>query len=167
MALDTHDQRLELNKVIENCLKSFLEYINKNDWKGREREAISLFTFKFLIKACKPGSVLNDPAQIGIEVAVPQVKKPGFKQKPQVCKDLVFWSEPGMTCWDAMEKPTQYPLCIMEWKFDKSQEIKEDVDWLAAFSKGRPTFTGYSVLLESSVKGYKIALRKIYDGKEE
>lgn len=167
MKPNTNAQRLELNKTIQNRLQVFLEYLNENDWMGREREAISLFAFKFLMESCKPDSLLNDPVQIGIEVAVPQVKKTGYKQKPQVCKDLVIWPEPGMTCWDSEGKPTNYPLCILEWKFYKKEEVQGDVDWLIAFSNGRKEFTGYSVYLESSEEGYTIDLRRIYDGKEE
>ena len=37
-----------IDKIITSSLRSFLDYVNRNSWVGRENEAISLFAFGFL-----------------------------------------------------------------------------------------------------------------------
>jgi len=134
-------QRLE--DIVRISLNELAEYLSESTWRGRERELVSLYAFGFLQKHCKPKSVLRDPTQIGIEVAVPQLPKPGAKS--QVCKDLVIWKKPGMTCWDRRGKPTRHPLAILEWKVNLKKGIEADIDWLSAYSEERPKFAGFSV----------------------
>ncbi|MGD1996311.1 MAG: hypothetical protein PVH62_06025 [Anaerolineae bacterium] len=63
----------ELDEIVQRSLAEFVEDVFSTGWLGREREAISLFVLGYLSGFCKPGSLLRDPTQIGIEVAVPQL----------------------------------------------------------------------------------------------
>ncbi len=63
----------DIDALVMGALDAFLEEIRRNDWHGREREAVSLFAFGALAGQCRAGSWLFDQRQIGIEVAVPQV----------------------------------------------------------------------------------------------
>lgn len=83
----------ELEVIVRRALGEFFAAIVQGGWRGREREAVSLFAFEFLAPYAGR-SVLGSAAQIGIECAVPQVTAKG---KKQVCKDLVIWPRPRMT----------------------------------------------------------------------
>lgn len=161
----TNPQCIEIDKIVMKQLVIFEADINRTLWIGREREAISLFVFGYLINACNKNSVLKEPTQIGIEVAVPQLKESGRKET--VCKDLVIWSKPRLTCWNSDKNPTMFPLCILEWKFNKQREVETDVDWLCKFSHGRDSFIGYSVHLRYLDSKYTVEIKKIYNGIQE
>lgn len=128
----------EIDDVVRASLTDMLSWIREARWRGREREAVSLYSFGFLQKHFNPGQLLHNPAQIGIEVAVPGVGS--RNRKKQVCKDLVIWAEPAMNCWDALGSATQTPLAILEWKVsqrDTAGPSAYDVDWLTRFSSPR------------------------------
>ncbi|HNQ24823.1 MAG TPA: hypothetical protein PKK06_17215 [Phycisphaerae bacterium] len=127
-------------------LLDFSEWVLSHPWRGREREAISLYVFGFLQKACRQGGILRDPTQIGIEVALPQL--PGPRRKKNVCKDLVIWTEPAMTCWDASGKAINRPIAIMEWKRGPGDTAEGDISWLCEYCKYASPFVGYSVVLD-------------------
>ena len=44
----------ELDKIIEQSLRSFFQDISTNDWHGREREMLSLFLTGHLSQHCDP-----------------------------------------------------------------------------------------------------------------
>lgn len=50
-------------------------------WLAKEADWVSYFAFRHLVHRCRPSSVLNDPAQIAIEVGVPQPE--GYKSPPR------------------------------------------------------------------------------------
>ena len=96
----------------------------RTDWQGfRERKAVSYFAFKSLLSQVRSGTLLRDPAQITLEVAVPQIdlvdyvyvygKSPEGEPKSQVTKDLVIWPNPGQYCWSMEGEPVYAPLLIM------------------------------------------------------
>lgn len=142
----------EIDGIIDQALRSFVDYIIATGWYGREREAVSLFAFSHLMKFCKPGTALSEPGQIGIEVAVPQLDRETATRisgrqncKPQVCKDLVIWPEANMTCWDETGKPTVLPAAILEWKYNEKHPSTADHSWLAAYTTKYPDVLGYSI----------------------
>jgi hypothetical protein len=144
-------------------LTSFVEDVFTNKWRGREREAVSLYALGYLVPRCGDGRLLRSPTQIGIEVAVPQI--PGGKAKAQVCKDLVLWSEPRLTCWDTAWRPTIHPIAIMEWKTNRSSCSPYDIRWLKAYSERVPGFVGYATCLDLTAREFRLACARVESGK--
>jgi hypothetical protein len=135
-----------LEPIIRAAPRAFFQEVLSTGWYGCEREAISLFAFRHLLAHVKAGSVLHDPAQIAIEVAVPQI--PGPRRKTQVCKDLVIWREPASTCWSEPAQADNFPLSVLEWKHGRSVPAEEDVEWLRTFSAGREGFIGFAIAFD-------------------
>lgn len=165
----------ELDKILIEALQEFKKGINKDDWIGRENEAVNLFTFSYLLKKIKPSSVLFDSGQIGIEVAVPQLNLDKEKNnKKQVRKDLVIWSKPGMTCFDNNKNPVNYPMAILEWKFkgfrekqrNKDEQFKCDINWLKKYSLNS-NILGYAVMVNCIKKGYTLKVVRVVNGTDE
>jgi hypothetical protein len=130
-----------IDQTVHTALVGFVDEINRSGWRGREREAVSLFAFGALAEQCRAGTWFQDLRQIGIEVAVPQL--PGEKRKRVVCKDLVLWPKPGMTCWTT----EQGPVSVLEWKTSRTKPSSYDVQWLRKFSEDRDEFVGYALAL--------------------
>jgi hypothetical protein len=144
------------------------------EWAGRrERELVSLFCFGYLIRQCTADSFLHDPTQIGIEVPVPQIKGQmaltGHESaKSQVCKDIVIWPRPRMTCWDDSGLPTVTPASIIEWKHNEKDVSDYDAQWLTEFSTGRPDFMGYAVCThDKSFTDFRLSCSRIANGQVE
>lgn len=140
----------DVDRAVRESLTDCFREIRVSHWRGREREAVSLYAFGFLQKQCAPGRLLHDPAQIGIEVAVPGIGE--VNRKRQVCKDLVIWAAPGMSCWDENWTAVTAPLAILEWKLSRRGMVRVppsryDLDWLTQFSSQWGEFTGYAVSL--------------------
>ena len=57
-----------LDHAVQRSLLAFLVYIREKAWTGRENEAVSLYALGFLQCERRPGTLLRDPTQIGIEV---------------------------------------------------------------------------------------------------
>ena len=150
---------------IKKSLEDFVKDIFAKSWWGKEREAVSLYAFGYLIKQCRAESVLYDPAQIGIEVRVP--KPESFGAKKEVCKDIVIWPQPGMTCWDKQRKSVQEPLAVMEWKVNEPRVSDYDLEWLCAFSAARPSFTGYALCLNLNSPNFRLHCIRIQNSKKE
>lgn len=148
-----------LDEIISRSLKSLLKDISQHSWYGREREIVSLYAFGHLLPLCSASSVLFDPTQIGIEVAVPQLKAESNRRlKTLICKNVVIWSRPKMTCWNTESDCFQYPLAVLEWKSvnridgatqrkRKLTEYQSDVEWLRRTSELARGFVGYAVLI--------------------
>lgn len=149
----------EIDRVMRDSLLAFSADVSEAGWSGRrEREAVSLFVLRHLAGAVRPGTFLNDVAQIGIEVPVPQLPKgnhihSGKRPKAQVCKDIVVWSKPAMTCWDESGEPTVYPAVIIEWKSARFPN-ERDIRWLSEYATGRLDFVGFAV----ATSGYGVDL---------
>ncbi len=99
-----------IDSIISGSLRMFARQLKELDWLGRENEAVSLFAFGCLLSHVGPKRFLRDARQIGINVAVPQVQGPGRKRL--VCKDLVLWPEPGMTCWRSIGVTGKTPVTL-------------------------------------------------------
>ena len=162
-----------LDLVLENAFSSLANTF-QDTWNGkREREIVSLFCFGHLIHQCKPKSFLHDPTQIGIEVPVPQIESQlslsGLTSaKTQVCKDIVIWPHPRMTCWDNSGLPTIAPTGVIEWKHNKKRVSNYDVQWLIKFSQNRPDFVGYVVCTQDkSFRDFRLSCSRILGGRVE
>jgi hypothetical protein len=150
---------------IKESLENFVEDIFAKSWWGKEREAVSLYAFGYLIKQCHTASVLYDPAQIGIEVRVPKPETVGAKK--EVCKDIVIWPQPGMTCWDEQRKSVLEPLAVMEWKVNELRVSDYDLEWLSAFSASRPGFTGYALCLNLNNPKFRLHCVRIQNNEKD
>jgi hypothetical protein len=161
----------EIDALIRSSLSSLVEDISSNGWKGRrEREVVSLYCFGHLLKECRPGTFLHDVTQISIEVAVSQVagqvgRTGKATSKERVCKDVVIWPRPRMTCWDSEGNATQGPTSILEWKHNEGVVCAYDVDWLREFSAGVDDFIGYAVSTNHGrPNSFRLSCTRVYRG---
>jgi len=160
----------QLDHAIRAAATEFVEAVFADGWRGREREAVSLFAIGYLIRQCRPGSVLHSPTQIVIEAAVPGV--PQLNPKGRVNKDLVIWPQPAETCWDDAWKVAHDPLAVLEWKVFRPTTgppslSQYDLNWLRRFSLGRPQFVGYAVWLDLARRGSRLAAARVHEGTVE
>lgn len=164
----------EIDALARASLSSLLGDLFGPGWNGRrEREVVSLFCFGHLLSHCRPGTFLSDPTQIAIEVAVPQIAgqkslSGSASSKGQVCKDIVIWPRPRMTCWDDSGRPTIRPSCVFEWKHDAGGVAPYDVQWLTEFSRLAEDFVGYAVCTnQKRPRSFRLSCTRVYKGKSE
>jgi hypothetical protein len=140
-----------LNNLIAKTLSTFENWLLISRWTGKEADCINLFTHAFLFKEIRPGASIEDFAQVGIEVGVPQPK--GVGTKPGVRKDLVVWSKPRMTTFDDNWKPVRVPSLIIEWKARRKTKRAakldpHDLNWINQMSVQNNHFLGYCVTVD-------------------
>ena len=156
---------------VYSALEGFASSELDGSWSGqREREAVSLFAFGTLLDEVSSRGLLQDSRQIGIEMAIPQVTLPGedsSRKKSQVCKDVVLWPKPKMTCWDEDGAPTRLPAAVIEWKYGDSEIFEGDVNWLKAFTDQYSTCVGYAVTANQSVSPFTLSCTRVADGNTE
>src|SRR6266545_914881 len=104
----------QIDHAIRSAATTFVDAIFSNGWRGREREAVSLFAIGYLVRECREGAVLHSPTQIAIEASVPGVAE--LNAKGRVNKDLVIWPIPAQTCWNETWAVVNDPLAVAEWK---------------------------------------------------
>jgi hypothetical protein len=141
-----------------------------SDWCGRENEVVNLYAWGYLAEEVCDESILYDRTQIGIEVAVRQLRRRKFKKRVRtVRKDLVIWPKPRMTLWEVVHHNSSMvmevhnePLMIMEWKVNhylnrsahpqNRREHRGDIRWLCVTSRrpevAKVDFVGYAVMVE-------------------
>ena len=158
----------QVDEVVRSTLGEMTSFTRNSTWTGRrERELVSLYAFGYLIPACRPGGFLHDPAQIAIEVVVPQIAGQRtltgkLKANPQVCKDLVIWPQPRMTAWEE-GGATAHPSCIIEWKHDFARR-SYDLPWLVEFSRAREDFVGFVVRTSGRQKNFTLVCDRVHRG---
>jgi hypothetical protein len=164
----------QIDTLIGASLTSLVDDISSPEWSGkREREIVSLFCFGHLLRQIRPSSFLCDPTQIAIDVAVPQVLGQAhlsgkLTSKGQVCKDVVIWPRPRMTCWDASGRPTIRPASILEWKHNEGEVSCYDVEWLQAFSAETEHFVGYAVCTNSfRTQSFRLSCTRVCAGNSQ
>jgi hypothetical protein len=156
-------------ECIEAALLDFGRFLMDSDWYGRENELVNLFAHSFLAGSAGPsGPVLS--AQLGIEVAVRQLARPGGKAL--VRKDLVVWSTPKETVW-SKGVATNTPAAIVEFKINNRKKCDYDLEWLSAYTKLYPSVVAYSVCghveeprgvwFVPVINGKKGAAQRVYD----
>jgi len=119
-------------------------------WFAKERDAVNRFVFGHLVPACTPGSVLHDPAQIGIESAVKQPEGVGERRASPA--DIAIWPTANGNCWGPDMMPVNAPLAVLEWKVDRPGKAKQNPDgdraWLTAFTEQNRDSLGFVVLVD-------------------
>ena len=128
-------------ECIDAALVDLGAFLRASDWYGRENELVNLFAHSFLAGRPGPTGPIH-PAQLGIEVAVKQLKE--IDGKDVVRKDLVVWSQPNETLWQNKE-PLNVPVAVIEFKRNNEKECLPDLAWLTAFTKANAGVLGYSV----------------------
>ena len=140
-----------IDAIIVSSLRRFLHEVESKKWRGRERDAVSLFAFGALLHELKHGLPRFDARQIGIEVALNQ----GFKRprggKERANKDLVIWRKPFSTAWSGGS-----PLAVLEWKVDSEEksasvnarELKTMRSWLTSYLARNRATRGYGFHLQ-------------------
>jgi hypothetical protein len=160
-----------LDGPVQSALRAFADDALDGSWSGqREREAVSLFAFGALLNQIDPAGPLQNSRQIGLEVPVPQVTledENSQGKKNQVCKDVVIWPEPRMTCWDTDGNPTRAPAAVIEWKFDRASIYQYDVDWLTAFTNEYSTCAGYAVTANPAGSRFTLSCTRVVDGQAQ
>lgn len=140
---------LPIDDVVRAALSEFSESWLHHRWYGKEHNWVSLFAFAHLVKACRPGTMLFDPARIAIEVGVPQPE--GFQRKA-TRRDIVVWREPGSSCWNLIGEPCHHPVAILEWKVHRpgfrNRLVERERRWLRAYSAWQADVVCYAVELE-------------------
>jgi hypothetical protein len=155
------DKITELDGIIRQSLASLGQELLGGRWKGRrEREVVSLYCFGHLLPCCGSGTILHNPTQIAIEVAVPQIEA-GPRHKDQVCKDIVLWPRERMVTWDDAGVASVSPISIIEWKHHKRRVSERDVEWLSSFSEGKPMFVGYAVCSNYPAEGFTLSCTRV------
>ncbi len=159
-----------LDRVVRRSLKGFLGYVKAKGWTGRENEAVSLYAFGFLQRECRPGALLRDPTEIGIEVGATDATNKG--PNSQTRKDLVIWRQPGANRWFPRGGRSE-PLAIIEWKvwrprFRSGSSNANDKAWLANHCKRHPGTVGYAVWLVLRTRPPQVYVHRIdCDGVKE
>mgnify|MGYP001548315065 CR=1 FL=1 len=131
-----------MESLLRATLTAFAHAILGSPWYGKEREAVSYYAFGFLAKACAPGTVLFDPAQIAVESLIPGGP---LNKKKEVCKDLAVWSVPGGNCWNAEGRSVNHPLALMEWKAGSASFSVYDLKHLMSLTQKAPDMLAVAV----------------------
>ena len=152
----------DLEPIIQKSLTSFCQNVFDSKWFGKEREAVSLYTFGFLLKECSESSIFKDPTQIGIEVRVPSIKNVNIKK--EVCKDLVIWAKGAQSCWNILDSTYNYPIAILEWKTNVTEIDKNDLNWMIEYSKNNLNFIGFVISLDLKKRKFKMKVIKVCNG---
>lgn len=155
----------KLDAIIRTSLTRFTDFVFTSKWYGKEREAVSLYAFGFLIDECASGTCLYDKQQIGIEVRVP--KPTSFGRKSEVCKDLVIWPSPRMTCWNEQRESVIYPVSVMEWKANRTTTFERDLQWLTAFAHDVPDFVGYATTFDLAKRKFRLKCDRVTSRKTD
>jgi hypothetical protein len=134
----------QLKTELRRMFLEFIQEIEAEKWKGKEREAVSAFAFSKLVKNVGCCPELYDTAQISIEVRVMQVQG---RSKKRVCKDMLIWAKPYQT---AFSEEEVIPLCIIEWKEGKQRPYDYDMEWLRDYTRAHPSCFGIAVNLENA-----------------
>ena len=171
----------QIDSLIRSALESFVRDIRSDDLWRREHELVNLFVFGHLVPKSRGSGVISDLTQIGIGTAVPQLKRRWTRRKDSdVCKDVVIWPEPGMTCWDDNGKPEYFPLSVLEWKSlnrqdrgprlpkRKRERYEKDLQWLCDMSswtmdRNLP-FVGYRVFVDQTTRPIHVAVDRAFRG---
>ena len=131
-------------KELNRMFVEFITEIEKEKWFGKERELVSRFVFSKLIKNIGCCKEFTDPAQIGIEVRVKQIRV----GKNEVCKDLVIWKYPSQTVWSE----EKVPLCIIEWKHQNREPSEYDIKWLKAYTAINANCFGIALNINNNIE---------------
>lgn len=156
-----------IDRVVESCLRQLAADPHILRWRAKEHDWVNYFALEYLLAKGSEEGLLTKPAQLAIEVAVPQ--PPGYL-KPTVCRDIVIWSSPGQTCWDENWRPVQHPLAVVEWKVHRvgrrNRAVQAERVWLRQYCAWQPLTVGYAIEVDQLVDATTITCTR-FRGAEE
>ena len=140
-----------IDSLIANSLNALAADPLVSQWQAKENNWVSYFAFRYLVPRCRPDGPLSDPAQIGVEVSVPQPPK---RRTRGVRRDTVIWSKAGMTCWGDGWSACSHPLAILEWKVHrpgrKNKLVAKERQWLRDYCKWQPAVVAHAIDIDGS-----------------
>ena len=134
------------DSLVKKALISLAADRHVSTWRAKEHNWVNYFVFRHLLPRCKRSGV--DPAQLAIEMPVPQPNGEGLRYTTKtVRRDIVIWPTAGCTCWDDDWHPTCHPLAILEWKVHRPKRRNRDdqIEWLKDYCHWKPSVIGYGV----------------------
>jgi len=137
----------ELDHIVDRSLRQLAVDRHVLSWRAKERDWVNYFAHRHLIAQCSHDGPLTDPAQIGIEVGVPQ--PPGYI-KLGVSRDLVIWANCGDTCFDGDWIPRKHPLAILEWKVHRPGHRNRKVCHERAYCGWQPSVLAYAIEIDGT-----------------
>lgn len=142
--------RKRIDRYVHEALEDFAKWYVESDWLGKERDCVNLFALQFLSKCISTDSAIRDLRQIRIECPVPQPLDRGKYNKASAAKDLVIWSGPLDTTWNADWKPVNVPKAVIEWKTRRVGKAHDSFDshdetWMKDFTADFKTAFGFLV----------------------
>lgn len=146
-----------VEEFLRAALDDFFASLSRAEqgWFGKERDCVNRFVMGHLVPSCSPGSPIEHPAQIGMEIAVKMPDGRGSRLSSP--KDIVIWDSPFGTCWTPQMEPKHAPLAVLEWKSQHptgpSQNTSDDEAWLQDFCEQNPASQGYSISLVWTPEG--------------
>jgi hypothetical protein len=157
----------ELDNVIRAALTEFANGLFRGSWRGREREAVSVFVLGHLAPRVSPLGPIRHATQLAIEAAVPGVE--GLNQKGRVNKDLVVWPEARMTLWDKDWNPVNVPVAVLEWKVFRAIHkhpalSRQDLAWLTGFTRNFAGCVGYAVAIDLLQRHFRMRVARAESG---
>jgi hypothetical protein len=117
--------RKRIDRFLQDALTEMEDWLNENEWHGKELECTNLFVHHFIAKRIHPDAAITDLAQVRIEGGVKQPK--GFI-KLGARKDVVIWKRPFLTAFNQNSEPVRAPWVVMEWKATRSNKPKSTFD---------------------------------------
>ena len=158
---------------MDKCLHALAEDPHIRRWQAKENNWVSYFAFKYLVSVCHPETPLSDPAQIGVEVSVPQ--PPKLRKTRGVRRDIVIWRSAGMTCWadnwEVSTDPLNDPLAIIEWKVHRLKRpnrlVSREREWLRAYCACKPSVVAYAVEVDGRKPPLKIHCYRFLEGSDK
>jgi hypothetical protein len=140
-----------IDALIADSLNALAADQHVSQWWAKENNWVSYFAFRYLLRCYRADSVLRDPAQIGVEVSVPQPPGRGTRG---VRRDIVIWREPGMTAWGNGWLACSHPMAILEWKVHrpgrKNKLVAKERQWLKDYCAWQPTVPGYAIEVDGT-----------------
>ena len=142
--------RKRIDFFLNDKLTEFAHWLKTNKWQGKERDTVNAFAHGFIIPAIEEGAAITHPAQVTIEVPLRQVFEGG---RLSAGRDLVIWSKPFQTAWDANWQPSHAPRVILEWKVYRHRLPREvfdtkDTAWLEEYTRQEQKTFGYTITVD-------------------
>lgn len=167
-ALPISERVRRIDELVAASLEELAKDVLGTSWCGKERDWVNRFALGHLVNRVSRTGVLRDLRQMGIEIAVPQ--PPGYAKR-SVPRDLVIWSRPGSTCWDAEWRPVHHPMAIVEWKVHRpghrNRDQEHEHQWLRDYTQWQRDVVAYAVEVNLGCTPRSLTCDRFTAGRQE